>query len=175
MPIFKLLLTITRILKNLDIPYMLSGSMAMSFYSISRATRDIDIVVHMQKKDINKFIAELDDFYFNKDTIIKETEKKGMFNIIHFKTGFKIDIIILKETDYFEEAFKNKKISNELGFDIYIISLEDLILAKILWIQQIYSERQIDDVKMLLNNKKADINYIKKWSDKLKIKTFNLY
>jgi len=52
MPVFDLLKRITGIFKSLNIPYMLSGSMAMNFYSVTRATRDIDIVVHIQEKNI---------------------------------------------------------------------------------------------------------------------------
>ncbi|NPA44507.1 MAG: hypothetical protein GXO49_03135 [Chlorobi bacterium] len=162
------------IFKNLNIPYMLSGSMAMSFYSVTRATRDIDIVVHMQEKDIDNFISNLNNFYFNKETIKKEIRNKGMFNIIDFKSGFKVDVIILKDTEYFLEAFKNKKILNELGYEVFVISLEDLILAKIIWIQQLQSERQKEDIKMLLNNENTDIQYINKWANKLKLKTFGL-
>ena len=174
MPVFDLLERMIGIFKSLNIPYMLSGSMAMSFYSVTRATRDIDIVVHMQEKDIENFILNLNNFYFNKETIKKEIKNKGMFNIIDFKSGFKVDVIILKDTDYFLQAFKNKKISNELGYEVYVISLEDLILAKIIWIQQLQSERQKEDIKMLLNNENIDIQYINKWSNKLKLNTFDL-
>jgi len=174
MPVFDLLKRMIGIFKNLNIPYMLSGSMAMSFYSVTRATRDIDIVVHMQEKDIDNFISNLNNFYFNKETIKKEIRNKGMFNIIDFKSGFKVDVIILKDTEYFLEAFKNKKILNELGYEVFVISLEDLILAKIIWIQQLQSERQKEDIKMLLNNENTDIQYINKWANKLKLKTFGL-
>lgn len=69
MPIFSLLEKITAIFKKLDIKYMISGSMAMNFYSVSRATRDIDVIVHMQEKDINNLISNLNNFYFNKDAV----------------------------------------------------------------------------------------------------------
>jgi len=174
MPIFKLLEKITAIFKKLDIQYMISGSMAMNFYSVSRATRDIDIVVHMQEKDINNFIDNLNNFYFNKDTIIKETRNLGMYNIIDLESGFKIDIILLKNTEYFKEAFSNKLIKKDLGFEIDVISLEDLIIAKLLWIQQLQSERQKEDIKMLLNNTNTNIEYIIKWVDALNINTFEI-
>ncbi len=174
MPIFNLLKRIITIFNDLDIQYMLSGSMAMSFYAVTRATRDIDVVVHMQEKDIENFIVNIKNFYFNKETIVKATKNKGMFNIIDLKSGFKIDIIILKDTEYFQEAFNNKIKSNEFGYDVYVISIEDLILAKLLWIQQLQSDRQINDIKMLLYNKSIDIQYINNWIKQLKINTFNL-
>lgn len=42
--------------------YMLSGSLAMSYYTTSRMMRDIDIVVHLQEANIDKFIAILNTF-----------------------------------------------------------------------------------------------------------------
>lgn len=38
-----------------NIPYMVSGSMAMTLYTIPRMTRDIDIIIELNKEDIDKF------------------------------------------------------------------------------------------------------------------------
>jgi hypothetical protein len=47
--ITKLLQTVTQILEQQNIPYMLSGSLALTLYAMPRATRDIDIVVSYKK------------------------------------------------------------------------------------------------------------------------------
>ena len=59
-----LLLEVHRRLSQADIPYMLTGSMAMNFYSEPRMTRDIDIVVALFEP-LAKTVAELfqKDFY----------------------------------------------------------------------------------------------------------------
>jgi hypothetical protein len=44
----ELFLTLCQALEDKEIDYMLSGSLAMSFYTIPRFTRDIDIVIHLQ-------------------------------------------------------------------------------------------------------------------------------
>ncbi len=38
-------------LNKVNIPYMVSGSMAMTLYTVPRMTRDIDIVVELNKED----------------------------------------------------------------------------------------------------------------------------
>lgn len=43
-------------LGSADIAYMLTGSMAMAVYSIPRMTRDIDLVVEIQPKDIGRIV-----------------------------------------------------------------------------------------------------------------------
>ncbi len=174
MEILNLLKFISEVFNNLQIPYMLGGSMAMNFYAVSRATRDIDIVVNLKENDVELFLSNLNNFYYNKNTILQEIKRKGMFNIIDNSSGFKIDLMILKDTEYTNQAFQQRKIYNDLGFEVYVTSLEDLIIAKIQWIQQLYSDRQENDIKMLLQNPDKDINYLKYWINKLSLKTYNL-
>ena len=166
-----------RVCKSLDenkFPYMISGSIAMNIYTIPRMTMDIDIVVELSLKRIDEFTNMFPDSYFNKTTIRNEIKRKGIFNIIDHKTGFKIDFIIRKDTEYYRLAFNHRKKIKELDMEIWVISLEDLIIAKIIWIQEYQSEKQSLDIENLLLNPDKDMNYIKEWCSNLKLRTFNL-
>ena len=166
-----------RVCKSLDenkIPYMISGSIALNIYSIPRMTRDIDIVIELAENRVDEFAGLFPDSYFDKDVIKDEIKRQGMFNIIDNKTGFKLDFIVRKDTEYFKQAFERRQRLKELDTELWVISLEDLIIAKIFWIQQYQSEIQMYDIKNLLLNPDKDMNYIKKWCDKLKLRTFNL-
>ena len=44
-------------LTNAGIPYMLTGSLAMSYYAQPRMTRDRDIVVYVKQEDIDPLEA----------------------------------------------------------------------------------------------------------------------
>jgi len=157
-----------------DIKYMVSGSIALNFYSIPRMTRDIDIVIELSDSGVDDFLGLFPDSYYNKDVIIYEIKHKGMFNIIDHVTGFKIDFIIRKESEYYNLAFTRRKRISEFGADLWVISLEDLIIAKMIWIQQYQSELQIMDIKNLLFKPQKDIIYIKKWCKELGLNTFHL-
>ena len=166
-----------RVCKSLDenkFPYMISGSIAMNIYSIPRMTMDIDIVVELSLKRIDEFTDLFPDSYFNRTTIRNEIKRKGIFNIIDHKTGFKIDFIIRKDTEYYRLAFNRRKRIKELEMELWVISLEDLIIAKIIWIQEYQSEKQILDIENLLLNPDKDIIYIKEWCSNLKLRTLNL-
>lgn len=166
-----------RVCKSLDenkFPYMISGSIAMNLYSIPRMTMDIDIVVELSLKRIDEFTDLFPDSYFNRTTIRNEIKRKGIFNIIDHKTGFKIDFIIRKDTKYYRLAFNRRKRIKELEMELWVISLEDLIIAKIIWIQEYQSEKQILDIENLLLNPDKDIIYIKEWCSNLKLRTLNL-
>ncbi len=64
---FRLLKTVSEALEARNIPYMLSGSLAMSTYAVPRMTRDIDIVVNLQLRDVERF-SEIfgEGFYIHK-------------------------------------------------------------------------------------------------------------
>ena len=61
-----------------------------------------------------------------------------------------------------------------LDTELWVISLEDLIIAKIIWIQDYQSEKQILDIEKLLLNPDKDMNYIKEWCNNLNFRTLNL-
>ncbi len=140
---------------------MISGSIAMNIYSIPRMTMDIDIVVDLSLEKIDEFTDLFPESYFKKTTIINEVKQKGIFNIIDHETGFKLDFILQKDTEYYRLAFNRRKRIKELDTELWVISLEDLIIAKLIWIQQYQSEKQIHDIENLMLNPDKDMHYIK--------------
>lgn len=112
-------------------------------------TRDIDIVIELSEKRIDEFADLFPNSYLDKDVILEEIKRNGKFNIIDHATGFKIDFIIRKETEYFINAFQRRKQIKEFDTDLWVIDLNDLIIAKLIWIQQYQSERQMLDIKNL--------------------------
>lgn len=175
MLITNLLQLVTKILDKQNIPYMLSGSLAMTLYTIPRATRDIDMVVELQDKHVNSFIESIKDkFYFHEPTIREEIKRHGMFNIIHLESSYKVDFIIRSPHPFEINKFQRKQQIDYLGINIWVITLEDLIISKLNWIQELESELQKRDIESLLENQNADMGYIKKWCKVLNLKTYNL-
>lgn len=132
--------TLYEVVKKLDsinVPYMLSGSLAMGFYAVTRSTYDISLVVHLKESDIDNLEALFKDDYFYKPGVTEEVRKNGMFNIIKSKGGFKIDFILVKNDEYSLQAFQNRVPLIDYGEPIFVISLEDLIIAKLKWIQDL--------------------------------------
>ena len=172
--ILELLKTTCNALNDAKIPYMISGSIALNIYTIPRMTRDIDIVFELNEEKVNNFILLFPNHYLNEETIRTEVHKKGMFNIIDHSTGFKIDFILQKDAEYFKLAFSRRRIIQEFGTTIYVISIEDLIIAKFIWSQSSKSEKQLDDIQNLLLNPEKDLKYIQHWAKQLELNTFNL-
>ena len=97
-----------------------------------------------------------------------------MFNIIDHTTGFKIDFILRKNTEYRKHEFERRKQVKIVDFDVWIVSPEDLTISKIEWIQQFKSEKQINDIQNLAAIPEIDKKYIISWCKKLNLNTFNL-
>jgi hypothetical protein len=55
-----------------------------------------------------------------------------------------------------------------------VVSPEDLLLSKLIWIQDIQSAQQMEDIKNLAAIE-LDWPYITKWINKLNLKSFNLF
>lgn len=154
---------------------MLSGSLALNVYAIPRMTRDIDFVVELQEPDIEKFLKIFQlNFYINPQTVKAEVARNGMFNVIDQETGFKIDFIVRKNTEFRKLEFARRKKIDISGFSAFIVTPEDLIISKLEWIQRLQSGKQIEDIVNLLEYKELDVEYIKNWCNLLHLNTFNL-
>ncbi|NGX47620.1 MAG: hypothetical protein K1000chlam3_00999 [Chlamydiae bacterium] len=157
-------------LEQADIPYMLTGSLAANFYVVPRMTRDIDIIIEIQKFDVDRlFQIFQEDFYIDKDSIYDAIEYQGMFNIIHNNSVLKIDFIIRKDISYRDTEFKRRHRVQFENSPIWIVAPEDLILSKLFWAKDSLSDMQLKDVKNLLSLKNLDKAYIDKWVQKLNL------
>ena len=163
---------VTQRLNKANIPYMVSGSMAANYYAVPRMTRDIDIVIELKKIDVDKFVNLFqEDFYIDKEMIEAETLRGGMFNLIHNQYVTKIDFIIRKETDFQNATFLRRKKVLIGNSTMQFISAEDLVLAKLLWAKDSYSEMQLRDVENLIETaNNLDLKYIENWISKLDLK-----
>lgn len=72
---------ITDVLSESNIPYMLSGSVAMSIYIVPRATRDFDFIIHLEEKNIDHFIQHFQEgYYCDRDAIQDAVKRRSMFD-----------------------------------------------------------------------------------------------
>jgi len=159
-------------LHQTDIPYMVSGSIAANFYGRPRMTRDIDIIVELTLKDVLRVYRLFEgDFYVDETMIHEAISYQSMFNIIHNETMVKVDFIIRKDTPYRRLEFNRRCLVQIDDFEVFAVSLEDLILSKLYWAKDSQSELQLNDVKILIreNRNQLDENYLDKWANQLQI------
>ena len=71
-------------LEKAGVPYMVTGSVALSYYAQPRMTRDLDIVVELAPRDA-KEVADLfsPEYYVSEEAVARAMRDHGMFNIYH--------------------------------------------------------------------------------------------
>jgi hypothetical protein len=172
---FDFLRIVIQFFNKYNIPYMLSGSVAMSTYTLPRFTRDFDFIVHLKQGDAIHLVNHFNEGYYCDEEAIKDAiENKTMFNIIDHKSNYKADFVILKDEPYRQEEFRRRREINFLDMKIYFVAPEDLLLSKLIWIQDLQSPVQKEDIRLLSEVKDLDWNYIKYWIKKLNLSTFDL-
>lgn len=147
------------------IPYMVTGSIALSLYARPRMTRDIDIVILLSADDVEPLVTVLDNaYYVDPDSARRALySPPHIFNVIHERYIVKVDLILRPNTDYARIAFERRRSFDLFGNTIWVITPEDLILAKLHWARDTLSELQLNDVRSLLSAVDLDMFYIEKW------------
>jgi len=167
----KFLETIVNMLKDSSVDHMITGSVASTYYSEPRMTRDVDIVVDMglENSKMLEELAKSENFYI--DDLSSAVEKQDMCNILNPETGWKADLIILKDRPFSQKEFSRRTKTTLLGVETYITSLEDIILAKLEWAHKSKSEIQINDITNLFRMRHQDIDfeYLKTWAYELQL------
>lgn len=147
--------------------YMITGSFAMSAYGEIRFTRDIDIVVEIERRSIERFFEVFaDDYYVSRNSISRAVEKRSMFNLIHLEKAVKVDCIVLRDEEFEKSKFARRREATIGELKFWTITKEDLIVSKLDWAKNSLSEMQIKDVANLTAND-YDAEYISVWIKKL--------
>jgi hypothetical protein len=154
-------------LEGAGIPYMLTGSIAMSVYAEPRMTRDIDIVVELAADDARRVVELFSpDYYVSDEAVQSAISARGLFNLFNLSRLVKVDLIVQKDEEFQRHAFARRR-RHELGASsAWVIDKEDLILAKLVWAAPTESAFQLRDVRKLLASG-VDEAYLDQWSVRL--------
>jgi hypothetical protein len=172
---FKFLKIIVAFFDQFKIPYMLSASVAMSIYTVPRSTRDLDFVAFIKMDDVDRIVDFFkDNYYCDKDAIIDAIKRRSIFNIIDYNSGFKAYFVILKDTPFRVNEFNRREQHVFEGYKVDVVTKEDLLLSKIIWIQEFESNIQKEDIATLWRLNTLDKNYVIHWVNELNLNTFDL-
>lgn len=151
------------------IAYMLTGSVALSYYAEPRMTRDIDLVVELGGRDSAQLAGMFaPDYYVSEADVGQALRQHGMFNVLHLRKVVKIDLIVRKDDEYRKNEFSRRQKVRLGGLDAWIVSKEDLILSKLAWAKPSMSQLQLGDVRKLLATG-ADTAYLRRWAPGLSV------
>jgi hypothetical protein len=157
-------------LDRCGVPYMVAGSFASNIHGIPRATYDADIVVELDRPQLPVLLKALEnDFYCSEEAAREALARRSIFNLIHFETGFKIDLILKKARAFSQQEFARRLTARLAGKPRWFASPEDVILTKLEWSRQGESERQFQDALSVarIQGDALDHAYLERWAAQL--------
>lgn len=169
---FELLQRIVEVFERLQIPYLVTGSVAAMAYGEPRLTNDIDIVAAIEEKNISDLIASFpsDEFYISEERIRTAIRNQGQFNIIHPPSGLKVDVMIKKDTPFDSSRFKRiHRLYPAESYQANFASPEDVIIKKMEFYKEGGSEKHLRDIAgiLMISGKEIDLDYISDWAERL--------
>lgn len=165
---------IISILEEVEVPYMLTGSLAAAYYAVPRATQDIDLVVEVLPTGLLSFTDLLSSagYYVSLAAARDAFAHEGQFNAIDPETGWKVDFIIRKNRPFSISEFQRRVRASALGLELYLATPEDLVVAKLEWAKKGESELQLRDVRAILKTSGPGFEwgYVDHWVGELALR-----
>jgi hypothetical protein len=160
-----LLRHVCKILEDLQLPYLVTGSQATIAFGEPRFTNDIDIVVALTPERLDQFVECFpeEEFYLSRAAASDAIVHRSMFNIIHPTSGHKIDIIIPGASDYEQSRFdRGRKVQIAPDFAATFAAPEDVIIKKLQFYKIGNSDRHLRDIAGVLkvSGERIDRDYI---------------
>ena len=159
------------------VEYLIGGAIAEWAWGEPRATQNVDLVVNIPIKAVNKLSKELEKrgmlipAEMILDTIL-EHRADIPINAIHMYSGLKADLYPVREGDELRQSAFQRRQQVDYGPPIgkvYIHSPEDLILYKLIYFGLSQQSKHARDIAAILKSKKneLDLDYIGGWVTRL--------
>lgn len=151
-------------LEALGLDWYVTGSWALAMYAEPRMTRDIDIVFDAGVVDYERRVRPA----FDPDFLVNDPIDFGgrwMGGLIHRRELVRVDLMFGR-TDAWARSAKKRRapVDHPILGQIWVISAEDLVLAKLDWSGGI-SELQLRDVRSVVRLvKDLDWSYLERYA-----------
>ena len=133
-----------------------------------RTTHDVDILVILTVKEIEKAFSIFSDKFYVSEQGIRDALRSGtMFNVVDPGKGLKADFWIYSG-ELFDQSMmaRRKRVEIFPGKEAYLGSAEDVLLHKLVWNKITPSERQRADAAgiVAVQGGNLDLAYMCTWA-----------
>lgn len=174
MNVDELLRRVVAVLEDLELPYLLTGSIATTLYGEPRFTNDIDVVVDLPARRIEEFCAAFpsDEYYLDEESVRRAVDRHRQFNVIHPRSALKVDVIIPPPSAFERSRFaRARREAPATDFTAVFSSPEDAIIKKMESYRDGGSDKHLRDIVGVLKigGEAIDREYIGEWAQRLDV------
>ena len=157
---------VVTVLQGRNIPYHVTGGLVSSFYGEPRLTQDVDFVVRLTLSDAGALSQELSrEFLLDRERVARAVEAGGMFQALHRELMIKADFHVGEDVP--GELDRSQRVELFEGLAVRIVSKEDAILSKLLWVKRGSAKSRGDVLGMLLDPTPTDEGLLEELADEL--------
>ncbi len=170
-----LLLRVLKLIEDIPLEYMVTGSIAAIRYGKPRLTHDLDMVVAFPSEKIDPFRRKFatKEFYCPpEDALLREIGRGdgGHFNLIDHQSGFKFDFYPFRSDRLAQWGIARKKrIEIVAGEKVWVAPPEYVICHKLIFFREGGSDKHLTDIRSILevSGSELDQDALKDWIQKL--------
>lgn len=151
---------------------MVVGSAAAAAWGVVRTTRDVDVVALLRTDQLDLVVRMLEDadLYVPVEQARPSVGSGGSFNVLDAATGGKADVFVVAPDDAFEaERLRRRVRADVLGVPAFVVTPEDVVLAKSRWRLESRSEVQWRDCVEIAAVNQLDVEYLRAWGSRLRV------
>jgi hypothetical protein len=142
-------------LEALGLPYMVTGSVASTFYGEPRLTYDVDLVLDLRPSQIAQVVNAFrpPDYYCPPEDVLRVEAARpshGHFNLLHAKSGLKADVYLAGDDPLHQWAFQLRRKVRIDGGEIWVAPPEYVIVRKLLYFREGGSDKHLRDIQRML-------------------------
>ncbi len=150
------------------IPFLLAGSFSSNYWGIPRSTRDADFVIELGGKGVLSLAKHLPPTMTIDPQMQFESVTGTLRNVIKVAdTLFKVELFRLSQDPHDQERFRRRVVVPMLGRNVFLPTLEDVILTKLRWCGYLNRAKDREDIRQMLIVRQSvvDWNYVYQWCD----------
>lgn len=154
---------------DLNVPFMIVGSLSSNYYGIARSTQDADVVVSMNATDIPALVRRLGpDFRLDPQPSFECVTMSSRYVLHIAGLNYTVELFLLSDDPYDQERFRRRVAVTIFDHPAWVPTAEDVVVTKLQWYHIDRRWKDLEDVRVVLDvqSNRLDWGYVETWCDR---------